>query len=137
MFRSSAQPPSALAQVELFRGLEPKELAHLEGLTRPRHYEPGEEVVREGESGVALFIVLRGRLRVTQRTAEGATRELRTIDAGGVFGEMAILSDRPRSATITAIEPTDCLALHRLDFVDAMRAHPEIAIRLLDTLSRR
>jgi CRP-like cAMP-binding protein len=62
---------------------------------------------------------------------------LRTIGPGGVFGEMALFSDRPRSATVTAIEPTDCLALHRLEFLDELRRSPDVALRLLDTLAVR
>jgi len=46
-------------------------------------------------------------------------------------------TDRPRSATITALEPTDCLALHRLEFLEELRRNPEVAIRLLDTLAAR
>jgi len=50
---------------------------------------------------------------------------------------MALFTDRPRSATITALEPTDCLALHRLEFLDELRRNPDVALRLLETLASR
>jgi CRP/FNR family cyclic AMP-dependent transcriptional regulator len=132
------RPPSALAQVELFRGLRPKELAYLERVAHPRHFAPGAVVVREGRTGLALFVVLRGRLRATQRAAAGAEeREVRVLGPGDAFGELTLLTGRPRSATVSAVEPTDCLALPRLDFLAALRAHPEVALRLLETLGLR
>lgn len=121
----------------LFRDLKPKELEHLERVARPRHFEPGATVVQQGKSGLALFVILSGRLRVTQRVDGGRERELRTMGPGEAVGELTLLTGQPRSATVTAVEPTDCLALHRLDFLAELRAHPEVALRLLETLGQR
>ncbi|MBI3980205.1 MAG: cyclic nucleotide-binding domain-containing protein [Chloroflexi bacterium] len=126
-----------LAGVDLFRGVSAKELERLERVARPRQFAAGETIVREGETGIALFVVLSGKVRVTQQTGAGQERELRTIGPGGAFGEMALLGERPRTATVTAVEPTECLALHRRHFLDELRQSPEIAIRLLETLSQR
>jgi CRP-like cAMP-binding protein len=126
-----------LAQVEIFRGLKPKELAHLERVAHPRQFEPGQVVVREGRSGLALFVVLHGRLRVTQQSGTGDERALRDLGPGEAFGELTLLTGRPRSATVTALEPTECLALPRLDFLAVLRSHPEVALRLLETLAQR
>ncbi|MGH2353108.1 MAG: Crp/Fnr family transcriptional regulator [Chloroflexota bacterium] len=126
-----------LAGVDLFRDIDLDELRRLERLGRRRQYAAGETIVSQGQSGIALFMVTRGQVRVTQRAASGEERELRLIGPGGAFGEMALLANRRRSATITAVEPTECLALHRLDFLDELRRHPELAIRLLETLSQR
>jgi len=128
---------NVLAKIELFRGISQRELARLESLARPRSYEQGQIIVEEGSSGIALFVIRSGKVRVTQRGAGGAEREIRTIGPGGSFGEMALFNNRPRSATITAVEPTECLALHQFDFLDELRKSPEIAVRLLDTISQR
>lgn len=128
---------AVLGKIDLFRGISDRELARLEKLARPRSYEPGQIIVEEGSSGVALFVIRSGKVRVTQRTPDGQQREIRTIGAGGSFGEMALFNNRPRSATITAVEQTECLALHQFDFLDELRKSPEIAIRLLDTISQR
>jgi CRP-like cAMP-binding protein len=126
-----------LAGVELFRGLSKSELERLERVAHRRHYEPGAAIVQEGSGGIAFFVLTAGKASVTHTGPDGKQEELRTIGPGGVFGEMALFSDRPRSATVTAIEPTDCLALHRLEFLDELRRSPDVALRLLDTLAVR
>lgn len=126
-----------LGGVALFRDFKPKELERLERLTIRRRYGAGDVIIQEGKLAGAFFMVTSGRVRITRRSESGEERELRVLGPGGSFGEMALLSDRPRSATVTAVEPTECRALSRLDFVDQIRRHPELAIQLLETLSQR
>jgi CRP-like cAMP-binding protein len=126
-----------LASVGLFKDLDHKELARLERLAHRRTFPADHPIVREGEGGIALFVIIQGKARVTQTTPQGQTREMRVLGPGDVFGELALFGDRPRSATITTIEPCECLALHRLEFLEELRRNPEIAIRLLDTLAQR
>lgn len=128
---------AVLGKIDLFRGISHRELARLEKLARSRSYEPGQMIVEEGTSGIALFVIRSGKVRVTQKAADGGEHEIRTIGPGGSFGEMALFNSRPRSATISAVESTECLALHQFDFLDELRKSPEISIRLLDTISQR
>jgi len=134
---SSGNAPSGIAGAELFRGLSKAELDRLEKVAHRRHYDPGAAIVQEGQGGIAFFIVISGQCLVSRVDGDGKQVELRKIGPGGVFGEMALFSDRPRTATVTAIEPTECLALHRLEFLDELRRSPEVALRLLDTLAVR
>jgi CRP/FNR family transcriptional regulator, cyclic AMP receptor protein len=134
---SSANTPTGIAGTELFRGLSQTELDRLERVAHRRHYDPGAVIVQEGQGGIAFFVVINGHARVTRTGSDGQSVELRKIGPGGVFGEMALFSDRPRTATVTAMEPTECLALHRLEFLDELRRSPEVALRLLDTLAIR
>jgi CRP/FNR family transcriptional regulator, cyclic AMP receptor protein len=134
---SSANTSSGIASAELFRGLSQQDLERLEKLAHRRHYNAGDVIVREGQGGIAFFVLTAGQAVVTRTTSDGQQHELRKIGPGGVFGETALFTDRPRTATVTAVEPTDCLALHRLEFLDELRRNPEIAIRLLDTLAGR
>jgi CRP-like cAMP-binding protein len=134
---ASANAPTGIAGAELFRGLTRAQLDRLEKVAHRRHYEPGAVIVKEGEGGIAFFIIINGKTLVTRAGRDSQEHELRTIGPGGVFGEMALFTDRPRTATVTAVEPTDCLALHRLEFLDELRRSPEVALRLLDTLSAR
>ncbi len=134
---SSVNISGALANSDLFKGLTQQELGRLERLAHRRHYEPGEVIIQEGKGGIAFFVLTSGRAQVTRTGQDGKQHELRTVGPGGVFGEMALFTDRPRSATITAVEPTDCLALHRLEFIEELRRSPDVALRLLDTLAAR
>jgi len=134
---SSTNASVGFANAELFRGLAADELARLERASHPRHYDAGAVIVREGEGGIAFFVVTSGKVAVTRAGSDGQQKELRTIGAGGSFGEMALFSDRPRAGTVTAVEPTDCLALHRLEFLEHLRRNPEVALRMLDSLAIR
>ncbi|HVG98888.1 MAG TPA: cyclic nucleotide-binding domain-containing protein [Chloroflexota bacterium] len=132
-------PQNVLAAVGLFGDLDSGALQRLERLGRRRRFGPGEVIMRQGDGGIALFAVLGGRVRVSRRGADGQEQALRTIGPGGYFGEMALLSNRPRSATVAASPEgeVECLVLHRLDFLEEVRRQPELAVRLLETLSRR
>jgi CRP-like cAMP-binding protein len=134
---SSANAPGGFAGAQLFRGLTSGELARLERAAHPRHFEAGAVILHEGQGGIAFFVVTSGKVVVTRAASDGSQRELRTIGPGGSFGEMALFSDRPRAGSVTAVEPTDCLALHRLEFLDELRRNPEVALRLLDSLAIR
>jgi CRP/FNR family transcriptional regulator, cyclic AMP receptor protein len=134
---SSPNVSAGLANAELFRDLTPAELERIERVAHRRHYDPGAVIVREGQGGIAFFIVTSGEVVVSREGKDGQHQELRRVGPGGVFGEMALFSDRPRSATVSAAEPTDCLALHRLEFLDELRRSPDVALRLLDSLAIR
>ncbi|MBV8717241.1 MAG: cyclic nucleotide-binding domain-containing protein [Chloroflexi bacterium] len=134
---SSTNASAGFANAELFRDLTPQELAPLERVAHKRHYDAGATILREGQGGIAFFVITSGKVSVTRSGSDGQPREIRTIGPGGAFGEMALFSDRPRAATITAVEPTDCLALHRLEFLDELRRHPDVALRLLNSLAIR
>jgi CRP/FNR family transcriptional regulator len=126
-----------LSQVPLFSGLTTHELQVIGAACREREYPAGATLLRQGETGVGLFVILSGRVRVTQRRDDGTERELATLGRGDVVGEVALLDDLPRSATATALEPTRALVLPVWDFRAALREAPEIGIKLLAVLSRR
>jgi CRP-like cAMP-binding protein len=134
---SSAKPATGIAGVELFQGLSEQDLERLERVAHRRTYAPGAVIVEEGQGGIAFFVLISGQAVVTRTGKDGQVHELRSIGPGGVFGEMALFTDRRRSATVKAVEPTECLALHKLEFRDELRRNPEVAIRLLDTLAAR
>ena len=134
---SSTNASVGFANAELFRDLGPAELARLERAAHPRHYDAGAVILQEGQGGIAFFVVTSGNVVVTRAGSDGQQREIRRIGPGGSFGEMALFSDRPRAGTVTALEPTECLALHRLEFLDELRRSPEVALRLLDSLAVR
>ena len=90
-------------------------------------FRRGEMVVQEGEPGESLHLVRSGRLAVRVSTPDGATATLAVISAGGFFGELALLGDHVRTATVVALEPTETLVLTRSAF-DALRhSHPHFS----------
>lgn len=126
-----------LAQVPLFKDLAPRDLQILGASCREREYPAGAVLLRQGETGVGLFVIEEGRVRVTQVREGGQEHELALLGKGDVVGEMSLLDDLPRSATATALEPTRALIMPVWDFRAVLRDTPDIGIKLLAVLSRR
>lgn len=123
-----------LRQVPLFHGLQPKQIKSLANWATTRKYDAGTAIVREGQPGLGLYCIQSGQVRVTRQTPQGE-REIRTMGPGQSFGELSLLEDRPRSATITAVDPTTCVLLDKMQFNAELRTHPEIALPLLHVLA--
>ncbi len=127
----------ALAQVPLFQGLSRRDLQVLASNSRERDYPAGATLLRQGETGVGLFIITSGSVHVTQTTPDGETRDLGDFGRGAVLGEMSLLDDMPRTASVIASEPTKALVIPVWDFRAALRESPDISIKLLTVLSHR
>jgi MFS superfamily sulfate permease-like transporter len=126
-----------LGDLDVLRGLDPAECEAVGRLLERRTYEKGDVVFREGDEGKELFIIARGTASVKLRLP-GQAREnrLATFTAGTVFGEVALLDQGPRSATVEAEEPLVCYVLTR-DGFDVLEAeHQGAAIKLLANLGR-
>src|SRR5207249_11617807 len=93
-----------LARVDLFSGLRKKELKEVANGCREGKYSPGSVLISQGEKGLGLFILTKGTVRISRTNSpDGAEEVLGTAEAGDVIGEMALLGDRPRSATVSAV----------------------------------
>jgi len=133
-----ARPRELLRQVSIFSGLDDAGAAALERLAERRAYRAGAVVVSEAEPGDALFVLVRGKVKVVLFGESGREVILSIFKApGDFFGEMALLDDAPRSATVMAVEPSTLLVLSRADFRAHVDRHPATALRILTELSRR
>jgi CRP/FNR family cyclic AMP-dependent transcriptional regulator len=127
-----------LAHVELFAGLEKKDLQLLAGACRERNYSAGSKLIKQGDTGVGLYVITVGTVHITKETdPDKAELDLGTVGPGNVLGEMSLLDDLPRSANVTAVSEVTALLLPVWEFRTTLRNHPDIALKLLATLSRR
>ena len=126
-----------LAQVGLFRSLNKKHIAQLARFTMIQQYAPGQVIVRQGDTGLGLYIIVSGSVEVCKERPGQEPVILNTLGPGQFFGEMALLDDFPRSATVSAREPTECLTLTKWQFLAELESHPEMALPMLPVLSRR
>jgi CRP-like cAMP-binding protein len=127
-----------LAHVNLFVGLDKKELHHVASSCQERTFPSGSVLMRQGDTGAGLFVITGGHVRVTRTTdPDQIEEELRTMSPGEVLGEMALLDDLPRSATVTALDNVTALLLPVWEFRTILHSNPEIAVKLLATLSSR
>lgn len=121
-----------LASVPLTAGLEPKVRRRLADVGKRRTYEPEQEIVRQGTTGTALYIILSGRARVER---DGTT--VAELGPGDFFGELALIEEHSRSATVIATEPTECLLFVAWEFTALLDEHPEIAVPIMRELITR
>jgi anti-anti-sigma factor len=122
---------------DLLSGMTPEEAASIVGSLQRRVYARGDILFHEGDTSSELYVVARGSASARLRLS-GAGRQARlsTFSAGTVFGEVALLDQDARSATVTADEELVCFVLTRASFEQLRRDHPEAAIRLLTNLGR-
>jgi MFS superfamily sulfate permease-like transporter len=124
-----------LRALNLFARLAPGELAVLSPLLTRRTFNPGEFVFREGDPGDDLFVIARGTASVYRVDGERSMR-LITFGEGTVFGEMALLDAKPRSASVQADNAMVCYVMSRAVFDELVARHDAIALKLLTSLSQ-
>ena len=132
----------ALARVDLFSGLRYKELTQIAKCCREARYSPGSVLLSQGEKGLWLFIITKGTVRITRANGPGGAEEvLATAGMADIVGEMALLDDLPRSATVTAVDEVSALVLPKGEFRMILRhilsTDPDVGLDLLAVLTRR
>jgi cAMP-dependent protein kinase regulator len=120
---------TSLPALPLFAALPPKELARLLSAVRVEEVSGGQVVVRQDDEGHEAFVVARGVLKVVRRTGGDETL-LAQLGPGAMFGEMALMSAAPRSASVIALEPTQLLLLGRAELERAAQGAPELSREL-------
>jgi len=126
-----------LAKVPLFRGLSRHDLERIANRMREREYKAGDNIVEQGAVGIGLFIIVEGSAEVVRTHPDGSRLKLDTVGRYDFFGELSLLEDTPRTASVIALEATHCLALSKLDFLDELESDPVIAIEMLKELAAR
>jgi CRP-like cAMP-binding protein len=121
-----------LAEVPLFRNLSRRHLKHVASVARLRRYAPGASIVRAGDPGSSFYVVIDGVVRVVPPTGRP-----RRLGAGDVFGEMALLDESPRSASVVADGEVLTMTISRSAFSKLLKHDPSLAHELLRTLAAR
>jgi CRP-like cAMP-binding protein len=121
-----------LKQVPLFSGLSGRELSSISSLLRPRLFPAGSAVVTEGTGGAGFFVIESGTAHVT---VDG--KDVRTLGPGDHFGEIALITDSIRTATITADTDLNCYGLAIWEFRPLVESNAGIAWKLLQNVARQ
>jgi CRP-like cAMP-binding protein len=121
-----------LMNVPIFKDLPASSLESIARSMRERVYEPGAVIVRQGDPGLGFFLITDGRVEVSHED-----HTIRNLGPGEFFGEMALMEERPRSATVTARARTACLQLVRWDFRALLKENPDLAVKMLEVVVQR
>jgi hypothetical protein len=125
-----------LKEIEIFSGLSAAELAAIAAVTKELDYPEGRTIIKQKDVGETVFLIIKGRVEVIMEQADGKEVRLDHIGSGGSFGEMALMDDAPRSATIRTVEPSKFLILHKQEFKETAMEFPRIALQICSVLSR-
>jgi CRP-like cAMP-binding protein len=121
-----------LKGVPLFSGCTKRELGEIATLTDELSLPAGTALIREGEQGHEFFALVDGEVAVTKKG-----RKVKSLEGGQFFGEMALVSSRPRNATVTATTPVRVLVLHETAFRRLLHDNTQIQLKVLQTLADR
>jgi CRP/FNR family transcriptional regulator len=137
MAATSEEMIALLHGVPAFSALADEDLIQVVDVTVPRTFGAGEVVFREGDSGDTCYVVRLGQARAVREHSDGRSITLATFGPGEIFGELSMFDEERRSATIEAVEETEAMAILGSDMRRLLRAHPDIAVKMLGGLSRR
>lgn len=126
-----------LAVNPLFASLGAEAVETLATLCVTRSLEAGQTLFLKGDPGDALYAIRRGQVRITDGTGDGRRTTLNVLGPGDVFGEVALLDGRPRTASALASEPTDLFVILRRDLLAMIARRPGLAVQLIELLCER
>jgi len=127
----------SLRAIPLFSRVSDADLEDLASHLIERRFPKHTTVVEEGLPGDYMYVIRDGRVKVTKASEDGREKIMNFLEAGAFFGDMALLSNEPRSASVKTLEPSRLLALSRRDFIDLLRQSPDMALAVIEELTNR
>lgn len=137
---SGVQSPEAIASlraIPMFSGVSTEALASIASLLIERRFPKHKTIVEEGAPGDYMYIIVEGRVKVTKLSGDGREKILELLDVGDFFGEMSLLDEYPRSASVKALSDVRIMALARNDFLGLLSRSPDLALSVIQELTRR
>ena len=126
-----------LSKISLFALIKKRDLRRIAKLAHHHSFKRGDLIIREGESNSRLFVIISGEVEVIKRLGSQNEKSLNILRSNNCFGEMALLDNYVRTASVVAREDTEALTLDQWNIREEIKKNPMIAIELLQTLSRR
>lgn len=126
-----------LRQVALFRSLTDKALLDVSAITIEQAIPGKTMVFKEGDPGDALYIVKSGKVNILKRTSAGIDSVLVSLGKNAVIGDMAVIDDQPRSASVATVVDSVFLIITKADFKDLLGGNPEISFQILKLMTDR
>ena len=135
--KGSVERVNMLRGISLFRRLPPALVSKVAAWFEPRHVKSGDVIIREGERGAAFYVILKGACQVIRRRDEATEEELARLGTGEYFGEISLILQKPTTATVRALEPTELLRLTEDQFLAIFRESTFFAESVSRVASRR
>ena len=126
-----------LGKVPLFENLKKRQLQDLGRLFIERTCAPGEVIVPQGRDGYGFFVIASGKAEAIREKTDGSVAVVNRFGPGDFFGELALLDNGPRTASVIATELTECLILPRENFLGVLKRDGEMAVDIMVELAKR
>ena len=127
----------SLRAIPLFGRVAEADLEELAQHLIERRFPKNTTVVEEGLPGDYMYVIRKGRVKVTKSSEDGREKIMNFLEAGAFFGDMALLGDETRSASVKTLEDSILLALSRRDFIDLLRQSPDLSLAVIAELANR
>jgi len=137
MQNRSKEAVESLRNIGLFSSVQGDDLDSVASLLIERRFPKHKTIVEEGLPGDYMYIIREGRVSVSKLSDDGREKILEFLEAGDFFGEMSLLDNAPRSASVRALTETRILALSRADFLAVLKRSPGLAMAVIQELTRR
>lgn len=125
-----------LSKVPIFQDLSRREFVRIEGILHRRTYSADEAIVREGDVGVGMYVILSGEVDIVQRgSEESGETKLASFGAGDFFGDQVLLDESSRTASAIAREPTRAVGFFRPDLLELIERNPRLGLKIVMRLS--
>ncbi len=126
-----------MQKVPLLHGLKQNQLEKLARRFVEREFKAGQQIVEQGKGGVGFFVIVSGAAEAVRARSDGEKVVVNSFGPTDFFGELALLDDGPRTATVTATAATKCLVLTSWDFIAELREDTDMAVIILQQLAVR
>jgi CRP-like cAMP-binding protein len=127
----------SLRAIPLFRRVSEGDLEELATHLIERRFPKNATVVEEGLPGDYMYVIREGRVKVTKASEDGREKIMNFLESGAFFGDMALLGNETRSASVKTLEASTLLALSRRDFIDLLRQSPDLSLAVIEELANR
>ena len=128
---------AVLRQHPLFAEIDPKIIDRLLAYSRTKSLAAGATIFRRGDPGTGLSAICSGTVKITNHSADGKDAVFNLLKAGEIFGEIALLDGRPRTANALALTRCELVTIDRRDFIPLLKEQPEVALKLIEVLCAR
>jgi len=134
---ASSEAYESLRSIPLFSEVRKDDLEALAQRVIERRYPKHSTIVEEGLAGDYMYVIREGRVKVVKSSDDGREKIMDFLEEGNFFGEMSLLDQLPRSASVETLEPVRLLALSRNDFLEVLRKSPDLALSVIQVLTTR